>query len=173
MDPLAQLKDIHLPTDVHSYPIAPGWWLLAVIVLALMVYGALKLRQYIVKRKAQKTALKQLANSADISTMMTVLKWAALQYFPRQQVAHLTGNTFKAFLTATLPAKQQEKFNELSGASFTSVYQSDVANQTTPEFIAAAQLWLRHALPPKQDFSMNEIASSKLTQVNENNGVKP
>ncbi|MFT6919940.1 MAG: hypothetical protein ACJA2G_002583, partial [Cognaticolwellia sp.] len=42
MDPLAQLSDIHLPANVHGYLIAPGWWLLAVIILALIIYGLLK-----------------------------------------------------------------------------------------------------------------------------------
>jgi ABC-type transport system involved in Fe-S cluster assembly fused permease/ATPase subunit len=157
MDPLAQLSDIHLPVNVHGYLIAPGWWLLAVIVLALILYGLLKLRQAMIKRQAQKMALKQLSTAADISAMVALLKWAALQYFPRAQVAHLTGNAFKSFLIATLPTKYQQKFTELSAEHFVSVYQSvaasTTANKIAVEFSNAAKLWLNHALPPKKELA--------------------
>ena len=32
-DPLSQLKDIHLPATGGFWPPAPGWWLLALILL--------------------------------------------------------------------------------------------------------------------------------------------
>lgn len=171
MDPLAQLSDIHLPANVHSYPIAPGWWLLAVIVLALIIYGLLKLRQAMIKRQAQKMALKQLSTATDISAMVALLKWAALQYFPRSQVAHLTGNAFKSFLIATLPPKHQQKFTELSAEHFVSVYQSVAAsttastmeNKTSAEFSSAAKLWLSHALPPKKELAISAPAIIKNT----------
>ena len=165
MDPLAQLSDIHLPANVHGYLIAPGWWLLAVIVLALIIYGLLKLRQAMIKRQAQKMALKQLSTATDISAMVALLKWAALQYFPRPQVAHLTGHAFKSFLIATLPSKHQQEFTELSAEHFVSVYQSTTVSTTTStttsttaniisaEFSNAAKLWLSHALPPKKELA--------------------
>ena len=150
MDPLAQLSDIHLPANVHSYPIAPGWWILAVIVLALIIYSALKLRHYFIKRKAQKMALKKLSSTSEVSATVTLLKWAALQYFPRAQVANLTGDAFKEFLISTLPIKHQQKFIELSEQYFISVYHRETINKTSVEFSSAAKLWLCHALPPKK-----------------------
>ncbi|MBA6288648.1 DUF4381 domain-containing protein [Colwellia sp. MB3u-4] len=167
MDPLAQLSDIHLPANVHGYLIAPGWWLLAVIVLALIIYGLLKLRQAMIKRQAQKMALKQLSTATDISAMVALLKWAALQYFPRSQVAHLTGNAFKSFLIATLPPKHQQEFTELSAEHFVSVYQSVAAstteNKISAEFSSAAKLWLSHALPPKKELARLAPATIKNT----------
>ncbi|ARD43562.1 DUF4381 domain-containing protein [Colwellia sp. PAMC 21821] len=165
MDPLAQLSDIHLPSNIHNYPIAPGWWLLAIITLALIIYAVVKLRQYFIKRKVQKIALKQLSTATEISTMVTLLKWAALQYFPREKVAHLTGDAFKAFLVTTLTAKQQQKFADLSAEHFKSVYQSDSASQSTDDFSAAATLWLSHALPPKKDLSMSASSPAKSSNV--------
>ena len=164
MDPLAQLSDIHLPDNVHNYPIAPGWWLLAVIVLAILVYGIIKLRQYFKARKVQKQALKQLSTASEISTIVALLKWAALQYFPRTHVAHLTGNKFKDFLIASLPAKHQENFSTLSGEHFNLTYQSNVNEHNVDDFSAAAKLWLSHALPPKKTLTMltNDINTTEI-----------
>jgi len=150
MDPLAQLSDIHLPANVHSYPIAPGWWILIAIVLALSIYGTIKLRHYFFKRKVQKIALKKLSSSSEVSATVTLLKWAALQYFPRTQVANLTGDAFKDFLISTLPIKHQQKFVELSEQYFISVYHRNTISKTSVEFSSAAKLWLSHALPPKK-----------------------
>ncbi len=44
-DPLAGLRDIHLPLDPSWWPPAPGWWLLAVLVLLLSVAVALGWRR--------------------------------------------------------------------------------------------------------------------------------
>lgn len=169
MDPLAQLSDIHLPANVHGYLIAPGWWLLAVIVLALIIYGLLKLRQAMIKRQVKKMALKQLSTATDISAMVALLKWSALQYFPRPQVAHLTGDAFKSFLIATLPTKHQQKFTELSAEHFVSVYQSvaasTTASKTSAEFSSAAKLWLSHALPPRKDLAMLAPAITKNSNI--------
>lgn len=41
------LKDIHLPTDVSFWPLAPGWWLLIAIACAIM---ALLVWQYFRRR---------------------------------------------------------------------------------------------------------------------------
>jgi hypothetical protein len=150
MDPLAQLSDIHLPDNVHNYPIAPGWWLLAVIVLAILVYGIIKLRQYFKARKVQKQALKQLSTASEISTIVALLKWAALQYFPRAHVAHLTGNKFKDFLIKSLPVKHQENFSTLSSDHLNSTYQSNANEHNVDDLSAAAKLWLNQALPPKK-----------------------
>ena len=35
---LEQLRDIHLPQAVHWWPPAPGWWIVAAVVLALMIW---------------------------------------------------------------------------------------------------------------------------------------
>ena len=163
MDPLAQLKDIHLPESVHSYPIAPGWWLAAVTLLALFIYTGIKLRRYALKHKAKKIALKKVANTNDPVTVVNTLKWALLQYFPRTQVAHLYGDNLKSFLTTTIPTQHQQRFEQLSANGFNSVYQRTEHHGSNEKdfvnFTQAATLWLSQALPPKTCATQSNSAS--------------
>ncbi len=153
MDPLAQLKDIHLPGNVHNYPIAPGWWLIALLLLALTIFSVIKLRSFLRTRKAKKLALNQLNNANDNSTVVTILKWTLLQYFPRQHVAQLSGDNLSAFLVSTLPEKQRDIFEQLSANSFSNVYQKQVSQDIT-DFKQAVTLWVNQALPPKKDLAI-------------------
>lgn len=45
------LRDIKLPEDPGFWPLAPGWWALAVMLLVLLVWMAIKWRQYALKRR--------------------------------------------------------------------------------------------------------------------------
>ena len=46
-DPLAELRDIHLPEAVSLWPLAPGWWLLLALIAAVLGLSiAVWLRRY-------------------------------------------------------------------------------------------------------------------------------
>jgi hypothetical protein len=151
MDPLAQLKTIHLPEQINNYPLAYGWWILLftlclVCVLALKKY--LKYRSNCqVKRQAMKS-LKEM--DLDVEQLISLLKWAALHYFPRQQIASLSGEKLLAFLTSSLPTKQQEVFTRLFQPTLVKRYQRDEQHQSTDDLSTAVMLWLENALPPSK-----------------------
>ena len=115
-DPLSELADIHLPDAVTFWPPAPGWWLLAALILAAL--GWLLWQQYRLwqRRQRMKSALAALkvvhdnynnrgaeipANEAGLSFLYgcnEVLKRVALEHFPVLEVASLTGTPWLMFL---------------------------------------------------------------------------
>lgn len=149
MDPLAQLKDIQLPSEIHNYPLAIGWWILAVLIIAIIIFTVVKIQKTRKQQQAQKQAIKALLNQEpSVEHAVSVLKWAALQYFPREQVANLYGESFQRFLTTQLPHKNQQDFIDLCGASLENQYQTN-NNVNDENFHQASLLWLKKALPPK------------------------
>jgi len=145
---LAQLKDIHLPTQVHNYPVAYGWWILLACVLVTIVYVIVKWQKHRALCRAQKLALSKLKDIKSNDEIVTLLKWTAFQYFPRNEVASLHGEQLTDFFANKLAAKQQEKFQILCAQQLNNKYQpvETASNETLQQ---AAHLWLSNALPPK------------------------
>ena len=147
MDPLAQLKDIRLPATINNYPIAYGWWILLAIIIVIVAITTRALIRNKKKKHAQRLAIKSLSQPIDSNDEIIItLKWAAIQYFPRQIVAQLHGQQLMAFLLMHLPKKYHEKFTQLSEQSLNNRYQA--SEQVFDEkLLQAALLWLKHALP--------------------------
>jgi len=116
-DPLAQLRDIHLPTDVSWWPLAPGWWLLiilATILVASLVYWAIRWWK---SSTHKRIAIKELESvlqqykqnqnaSGYINDFAQIIRRVALVSFPQEKVASLTGQTWLNFLDKS--AKTQD-----------------------------------------------------------------
>ena len=115
MDPAQiPLRGLHLPEAIRWWPLAPGWWLLLVI---LLVGLALSLRSWLRRRAraaARRHALKQLdratlayAEHRDAVQLgievSELLRRTMLAYAPRADVAGLTGDAWLDWLDRGLP----------------------------------------------------------------------
>ncbi|PWR00019.1 DUF4381 domain-containing protein [Leucothrix pacifica] len=106
-NPLDQLKDIHLPTEVSWWPIAPGWWLLALLVL-LVLFTLWKLwrksrqasqrYQQIVTAVDELEADSQLDEKEWLAALSALLRRLAINLDGRQQSAGLVGKEWLAYL---------------------------------------------------------------------------
>lgn len=150
MDPLAQLKDITTPEQISQFPIALGWWLLLALMLISLIIFSLKLKQYKKVRKNQRKAITQITKNTDKLETMRILKWAAIAYFPRHEVASLSGKAFSIYLTEKLPMSDKDKFIDQTKAHWQSLYQKTSNEKISEEFNQAAILWLSKALPPRK-----------------------
>ena len=153
MDTLAQLKDIHVPEQIHNYPLAIGWWILAVLIIIILVSSVIKYRKFKALRKNKRLALAQLNNTSNGEETLKLIKWVALQYFPRAQVAPLYGEKLLGFMQQMLPENKQQEFESIVSSynlksAFENIYQQQP--QEGKVIHQVAEFWLKQALPPKQ-----------------------
>ena len=110
-DPLAALRDIHMPPEPGLWPPAPGWWLLALLLLLIAGGAAVwrirarrlhrPQREALLALAVLRTELAEGAAPHRIAAESTsLLRRAALARFPRRQVAGLTGPDWLDFLAA-------------------------------------------------------------------------
>ena len=112
---LAQLADIHLPAEVTYWPPAPGWWVLALLVLGSGFYLIHRIMQLRNLRLVCKHALAELdtcyhrftgAEDDDLGTLRlryvnefnSVIRRVALVHFPQANVASLGGDAWVDFI---------------------------------------------------------------------------
>jgi len=117
MDPLAQLKDIHLPAPASAWPLSLYWWLViivSVLIVSLTIYAVLA---YIKKTKLTRLALAELTQlqqqGCEVNDLHHLLKRIVLASFPREKVASLHGESWLTFLDQQASSKKHT-FNTFS-----------------------------------------------------------
>ncbi len=160
------LNDIHVPEQISNFPIAYGWWILTILILLMMIVTLVKVQRNRKRQKIKKQALAQLKNNKNMSNndLISLLKWAAMHYFSRAQLAKLYGDSLQQFLSQQLPEKHRKSFTQLSEQAFKTQYQAHVQNEIDPNFIQATQLWLSKALPPVQAVKLTKNNVNQLPQ---------
>ncbi len=106
-----QLRDIHVPAAPVLWPPAPGWWIVAAILIALLAWmSVVALRRFRIRRQRQHVLAalasleRELARErtpAALARISVLLRRLALMRFPRQRVAALTGLAWLRFLDET------------------------------------------------------------------------
>jgi len=124
-DLLSQLRDIHAAPAVPWWPPAPGWWLLALLLLVLLVWvgrGVLARYRIRQRRKQMLGWIDHLNANIDpqrdpqayLSTLNRILKLVALRAFPAQHCAAMAGQDWADFLIANMQNLQSaESLNVL------------------------------------------------------------
>lgn len=132
--PLEQLKDIHLPETSQSFEMAIGWWGLVILALLLLIYFIFnwqKKRQRLALLNPIKNEINQLKNtqpdSHAVAKLSALMKRVCLLYFPKRQVASLTGVEWADFLNAQ---SQQIIFDNEHKNIFTDIAYQPKQNQS-------------------------------------------
>lgn len=118
-DPLSQLADIHLPEPLGFWPPAPGWWVLLIILCALVYFVGKRLFAAWRLRRSCAFAIRELdkclasykqavtglpteqidaAKLNFVNELNAVLRRVALKHFPDESLASLSGPEWIAFL---------------------------------------------------------------------------
>lgn len=126
-DLLSQLRDIHTAPPVPWWPPAPGWWVLSVLLMVLLVWvGRRLLAGYRVRQRRKQmlawvdhlnvTIDPQLQPQAYLATLNRIFKLVALRAYPESHCAAMAGPDWVSFLT--------EKMNKLPSADSLNVLES-------------------------------------------------
>lgn len=110
-----QLRDIHLPSPPSSWPPAPGWWLLAVLVIALVFFATRWIVQRARERRWRRRVQLELdriaatqAATPDTGRLTTdlsrLLRRTCLMLEPGAAALH--GDAWLDFLDRQLPASR-------------------------------------------------------------------
>ncbi|MDG2500905.1 MAG: DUF4381 domain-containing protein [Porticoccaceae bacterium] len=147
-DPLAQLRDIHLPADISWWPLAPGWWVLIVVLVFLfgwIISKMVKRYQANLYRRQALVKLEQIenssANSNPLADIFAVLKQAANIAYPNRHFSSLGIDKFIDFLHSSCPSSL---FGDLPDNLDTLLYADDPQQNKalTLNLLASAKIWI-------------------------------
>lgn len=109
---LSQLKDIHEPAAISSWPPAPGWWILIVSAICLTVLLAWLWRRHVKKNSWKKEATKTLADIKKQTTKQDhhqtlflinqLIKRIAIHRYNDMAIKTLTGESWLEFMKSFL-----------------------------------------------------------------------
>lgn len=119
-DPLAQLRDIHLPETISTWPPALGWWLVLFVVAGLVGFGVYYLLRKYLHSAYRRAALHMLKKINDdyqqhnnakqwLNEITQLLKRTCMKAYPKAEFVELSGIEWLDYLDARLDAKAKEK----------------------------------------------------------------
>ena len=128
---LAQLQDIHSAGQPLWWPPAPGWWILAIILLLVLAFVLRKIVKWLSvrrRRKAWLRALEDLIREYDpvqhpheyLAGLNRLFRAVAVKAFPGTACARLQGEEWVAFIASLMP--EQHAADQL-GALATGPYE--------------------------------------------------
>jgi len=111
---LAQLQDIHGAGQPGWWPPAPGWWVLGLVLLALLVLALRKAAAHVAvrrRRKAWLLALDALGREHDpslnphdyLAGLNRLFRAVAIRAFPGTACTRLQGEEWVAFIVSLMP----------------------------------------------------------------------
>ena len=106
-----ELRDIHLPEPISWWSPAPGWWFLLGALL-LMILAVFLFRHYQKKQALKKQVLAEFDTictqfqhdknqTALVQSLSILLRRTCISFYPRSEVASLTGAAWLQFLDST------------------------------------------------------------------------
>jgi hypothetical protein len=149
MDPLRDLRDIHLPPPPELWPPAPGWWALAIVATAGVGYGVVLAVGAWRRGRPRRAAVRAVADLRSrhaageppgvlIGELATLVRRAAMIRHPRERVAGLTGREWLEFLD-----DDQHHFTRGAGASLASAPYTGREPANLDALIAVCESWVR------------------------------
>lgn len=144
---LNMLAPLRSPEPLSWWPPAPGWWVLALLLLAALVIGARALWRFHRRGaplRAARQALREIESASqppsDTAAALAVLqRRLAIRIAGRKACAGLTGEAWAEFLNRLSPTGQHYFDATLAELS----YRSSVDVRDCADALQATQQWLK------------------------------
>jgi len=143
------LEALQLPEVPSWLPLAWGWWASALGTIVVLMAITWIIRSKKKRLAPKKTALRLLSpelGHQTPSTAIELLRQAALCYYPREQVAHLTGPDWYSFLDSQV---DKPLFMQNESAWQQALYQKQKV-ENAQDLVADCYQWVSTALPPQK-----------------------
>jgi len=147
---VSKLRDIHEPAAVSFWPLAPGWWALLGLLVAvpLLILGWRALRRR--AKPARREALRELHQLREdyakhgnvlraVSEISMLIRRTCLARYPRADVAGLTGEAWLAFLDET---GRTREFSTGAGRVLVSAPYQNRADTDVDALVGVTTKWL-------------------------------
>lgn len=148
---LSQLKDIHEPTAIGTWPLASGWWVLIVCTTCLTVLIAWLWRRHVKKNGWKKEAIKAVA---------TIKKQTTEQ--SHHQTLLLINQLIKRI---AIHKRNDASIKALAGESWHEFMNDFLNGLDTPNMFSAEQLKLLSEGLYKQDIATEKAVSRKISDL--------
>lgn len=148
---LSNLNDIMLASAPGWWPLAPGWYVLGLVLAGWRLYRYWQRYQCNRYRRAAMAELREIVRSNDpkaIRALPALLKRTAMQAYSREQVAGLSQENWQQYLDRHCKG---EPFRGRSGALLSELaYQPDTFDPADRQaLIASARTWIsQHRAEP-------------------------
>ncbi|NVJ59299.1 MAG: DUF4381 domain-containing protein [Gammaproteobacteria bacterium] len=166
VDMLSQLRDIHAPDPVSWWPLAPGWWILLVLIVGVLSW----LTYYLWNRKPEiklsTLALNEL-NSIAAKTPSTQSLAEAIQLLRRLLMARVDKASFASIsLLSVVEFIQNSKLATIKDSSI-ELFKN---KQYAPDFSISVEQWQTLQEDLRKIITIVETESTKISSwVNQNN----
>ncbi len=138
---LANLHDIVLPHEVPWWPPAPGWIVLATILLATAIYYSILAFRRWKSDAYRRAALRELSGAASTEAVAEILRRTALVIAPRETVATLGGESWIDWLAARSPDPISQPVRDVLSLS---LYDRDRSSMDLNALREFAARWITH-----------------------------
>lgn len=158
------IRDIHLPDSVLWWPFAPGWWILFLLVV-LIVVGLFLYKKTFSNQKFKKNIKLELEQYYQIfnesgnalffiQQLSAFLRRVSLYRFHDESIAKLQGTEWLEFLDSKLPASKTKKLSFRKGVGeifLSGPYQENI-NSDVSQVYELVEHWLDYNLKNKHGF---------------------